>query len=131
MPKEKSKKIPSEFKIVRLNAKEIKLIEDIHQRYEFWSGADLEEVILRENMEKLFELIRMTGKDHAGHKQRDYSDLLVLFDKKIRHFGDKCKTTKKSFFKPKRDVKNDRKKIADHEEKIRIQKDIENMMEKY
>ena len=58
----------SGFKNTRLKAQEIELIEKIHKRYNFWSGADLEEVIQKKNMEKLFELLRMSGEYHDGFK---------------------------------------------------------------
>lgn len=40
----------SGYKNTRLKEQEIQLIEKIHKRYNFWSGADLEEVILKKNM---------------------------------------------------------------------------------
>ena len=73
-------------------------------------------------MENLFKLLRMDGQPLDGFESRDYKELLILFDKKIRHFGEECKNTNKKFFTPKRKLKQERKETKNHEENFRIQK---------
>ena len=52
--------------VIRLNDREIRLIQEIHEIYQYGSAKELEDIIYSHNMKKLFQLLRLDRRSLNG-----------------------------------------------------------------